>query len=95
MQVAKKPRKVVITPIVEEDTVAYQKEGVAVVAAAFDDADCRSAVEPVQHVAARPRGIVTHRPRLPTDRATDYESGGREFESLRARHITRSIIGAF
>jgi len=31
-------------------------------AAALDDADSRSKVEAVQHIAGRSRGIVTHRP---------------------------------
>ncbi len=45
VQVAKNPWKGGITPIVEEDTAAHQREGGAVVAAAFDDPDYRNAVE--------------------------------------------------
>jgi hypothetical protein len=44
-------------------------------------------------------GIPTHRGNSPVaqlDRAPDYESGGREFESLRARHyLTPSVRNLF
>ena len=42
-------------------------------------------VNRIAAVAAFTRGIVTHHPRLLVARPTDYESGGQEFESLRAR----------
>ena len=33
---------------------------------------------------------MVHEPVAQPDRAPDFESGGRGFESLRARHLTRS-----
>jgi hypothetical protein len=34
-----------------------------------------------------------HVPLAQLDRAFDYESKGREFESLRARHISKNTVG--
>ena len=44
----------------------------------------------------QPQGAGMHPPFAPVaqlDRAPDYESGGQEFESLRARHCFRRLVG--
>ena len=59
-----------------------------VVAAPFDDPDCRSAV--VCHASRRSASPAATGLTIPAYRlhaAPDYESGGQEFESLRARHL--------
>src|SRR5262245_61050658 len=45
-------------------------------------------IRPRPYSYARPRGHILpgHAPVAQLDRAPDYESGGQEFESLRARH---------
>src|SRR5258708_3447078 len=42
--------------------------------------------------ASRPAMVATNAPVAQLDRAPDYESGGQEFESLRARHYPFGII---
>ena len=45
--------------------------------------------------ALRPEMPAKNAPVAQLDRAPDYESGGQEFESLRARHLTPRTISPF
>jgi hypothetical protein len=46
-----------------------------------------------QKRALRPEMPAKNAPVAQLDRAPDYESGGQEFESLRARHFSRQKTG--
>ena len=87
LEVANSPWRGAITPIVEEDAAAHEKEGrtdLTLVAEAMRRAGQRV-------ISSTSAAFSTHRPCLPADWATDYEFGGQEFESLWARQSNQAL----